>query len=183
MKKALEQGSGSRYSHNRIRMVLLGCLVVLLLFSGCQSIPPAVIGSDTRAGLDDLAGKQTESAITTEKLIASTGEVSEGLGRLAEKAPVALRPEIAAISGNQTESVRLTVTLAGQLKEERKVTASLKESAGLDAAETAKIAAAKDRAEKGELKAKNQRNIACGISGILILLIGISVFLKIRRFW
>lgn|GEM_PF-5076822 len=162
-------------------MVFLVCLAAMFFFSGCQSIPLSVIGSDTREGLDDLAGKQTESAITAERIIASTGEVSEGLDRLAAKAPEDLKPDISVLSGKSAESGKLAKMLEGQLKEERRISANLRESTGKDGVETARITAEKDRAEKDELKAKNQRNIAWGILFIICMIVTVAVFLKIKR--
>jgi VIT1/CCC1 family predicted Fe2+/Mn2+ transporter len=157
-------------------MLALGIILILV---SCRTAP-SVIGADTRAGLDKLSGKQTESTITTERLVASIEDVREGLGRLAEKAPEGLKPEIEAISTRSAESAKLANALEEQLQEERKTTAGLRESAGNDARETAELAARKDQAEKGELQAKNQRNIAWGIVGILGILIGLGVYFRIK---
>ena len=180
MKFVLEQCMGFRYSHSRNGMIFLVSLAAMFIFAGCQSIPLSVIGTETREGLDDLAGKQTESAITAERIIAGTGEVSEGLDRLAEKAPDELKPEISVLSGKSAESGKLAKILEGQLKEERKISANLRESTGKDGVETARIAAEKDRAEKGELKAKNQRNIAWGIIIIICGVITLWIIAKVK---
>lgn len=180
MKFVLEHFTGFGYSHSRNQLVLLVCLATVFIFAGCQSIPLSVIGAETREGLDDLAGKQTESAITAERIIASTGEVSEGLELLAEKAPDELKPEISVLSGKSAESGKLAKILEGQLKEERRISAKLRESTGKDGVETARITAERDRAKMDELKAKNQRNIACGIVFIICAAITLWIIAKVK---
>lgn len=181
MKFVLERFTGFGYSHSRNQLVLLVCLAVMFFFAGCQSIPLSVIGADTRAGLDDLAGKQAESAITAERIIAATGEVSEGLDLLAEIAPDDLKPEISSLSGKSAESVKLAKTLEGQLKEERRISAKLRETTGKDGVETARVAAERDRAVKDELKAENQRNIAWCCLCLFCLGLFIWFLLKIKK--
>lgn len=155
--------------------------LIALMFTSCGTVPPTVIGSDTRAGIDTLSSQQTESAITVERLESSTVDVKQGLDALVQKAPDPWKPEVQKLVEKSVESVELVETLQKQLSDERNTTKRLKESAGKDSAATAQIAADKEKAEKGELKAKNQRNIAYGIIAIICGIVGICAFLKVKK--
>ena len=161
----------------RIMFLILSSIVL----ASCGTVAPAVIGTETRANLDKLADQQTTSALQAEQVSSSVESVHSDLVAIAEHAPDEWKPEIQKIVEKSAESVSLVYTLKSQLADERATTKLLKDSARKDSEATAKIESDKEKAEKGELKAKNERNIALMIAGILAVVVAISVVLKIKK--
>lgn len=176
MKKASNRLEGSRgfgYSHRK-GLVLLFCLVSIM--SACRSIPPTVIGAETRENLEALEDQAETVAKEAADIDLGLETVGDDLTALEPRIPEDIKQEFQAIQ----DKVTVLSGLAGKVTAGAEgVVGKAVEARGAfegDMAETAKLADEKARAEAGKLKAE-KRSLFLG--GIVIFLGG-CLFLLFR---
>lgn len=158
--------------------LLFGALVLIVLMISCQSVPSSVIGTDTRAGIDNLKDQTKDIASQAAAIDSGVDTVAQDLAALETAAPDALKGDIRAIQAQVTTLAGLTEAHKGVSAGTAKVVADTKNSFEEDMGDVAVLGAEKAAAEIGEQKAI-QKSYLFGIIA-LICIVALVAFLYLK---
>ena len=155
-------------------------IAFIILMASCRSVPPSVIGTDTRAGLETLSGQVTEIASQAASIDLGVDTVAKDLEGLALTAPDALREDIRVIQSKVTMIAGLTEAHKGATAGAVKATGEVKDGFEDDMKKVAVQGVEKARAEVKAERAKGQRNVAWVIMAGIGVAGGVAIWLKFR---
>lgn len=159
---------------------ILCAIALLVLMVSCQSVPSSVIGTETRAGIDDLKDQTKDIASQADAIDSGVDSVAQDLEDLEKDAPDALRPEIRAIQEKVTIIAAQTEAHKEATAGTAKVAADTKDSFEDDMGKVAVLGAEKAEAEVKVEKATGQRNVAWLILGGLGIVGIVLIWLKFK---
>lgn len=157
---------------------LIPILFCVIFFFGCRTVPPSVIGSETREQINTLELQTEKSASRAEILDLSIDVVKDDVNAFETKIPDELKPEYHKIQTKITLLAGLTETHKTETVEVAKKSVDVYASFEKSMKEAAVAVQEKNDAKLREQKANNRSLVLVGIIGIMILCTGGYLTLK-----
>jgi hypothetical protein len=150
------------------------------LFISCQTVPPSVIGSETRDKIDTLKTQTETIANQASAIDAGVDTVASDMTTLEAKIPDELKTEYHAIQTKIALVAGLTETHKAATVETVKEALEVKTSFEGDMTKTAVLAYEKAKAETKAAKSTGQRNVAWIILAVIGIAGGVLVWIKCK---